>query len=307
MVGAAHSPESIGSHDFDYGGGQIVLTPEVVDARIKKLWQRSLIAATLLGPAEDKPQPTIQKITEAGFTGEVDWLSEKGGYNRTDMKWTKVPYVVRPYGVEFDIFADEVKFGQRSTISRRIEYNTYMMAKFQDTIIYTDMQASAIAGGYTDEASDWSDPTTGTPIKDLQDAKRAISRATQGAVKPNYVVMSELTFGYLTQFDLIKNRLYNTQGPDGYVVTGTVPTILGMTIIQDDQVDPTDAGLLMTGRSGSMTGYLARVEPFQTFYAEGRPAMMPELQWRYWMKARQEPVIEGPECLYVLTGVHGEA
>lgn len=307
MTGAAYTEQ-----DFDYAGAQIHLTPEVIDARIKQIWQKEFKGARLLGFQGNMP-PTIQKVKEEGFQGEVDWLSEKGGYNQTDMKWTKIPKVIRPYGVSFDILTEEFKYQQLSTIARKIALNTYMMVKFEDAVIYNDILAS-IPETSTVPGSDWTitkdatGVTAGDPIADFGKGRRIVRRATKGAVTPDTIVMSEMAFEYLGKFDKIQNRLYYAPpgAEGGYVRTAQIPMLMGMEVMLDDQVDPLDTGRVALGKKGPMLGYLAEVEPLSTLYAEGRAAFHPEIQWRYWERARREPIIEGGETWVLLEGIFGE-
>jgi hypothetical protein len=57
---------------------------------------------------------------------------------------------------------------------------------------------------------------------------------------------------YLAGFDYIKNRLYNPQSADGYIVTGVVQTFMGLVVIEADAIDPDDEGRALVFKNKDM-------------------------------------------------------
>ena len=288
MTGAAYSTKDLSASNNP------LTTPEVVEAGIKLAYQKSVIAKTLLG-YQGIDVSTVSTVEEGDTIGDVDWLSENGALPKLDFQFLKGTKRVRPYGGWFEVTEEQQEDQMVDEISVMIKNCAYAMAYFEDLVIYNDI-INANGLNTIDAKHPWdvsAGASAGDPLFDLQKAKRYVSSATKGQ-KPDVIVMSELTFGYLSAFDAIKNRLYNTQGADGYVVTGSIPTLLGMAIIQDDAVDPTDVGQCLVFKRKDIGIWQERY-PLRTKNIPGSNYGKDQVAFKYTAKAKGEPNIKFPK------------
>ncbi len=288
MSGAAYTTKDLSASNNP------LVSPEVIETGIKLAYQKNTIGKTLLG-YQPITVSTVATVEEGDTSGEVDWLSENGSLPKLDFNFIKGTKRVRPYGCWFEVTEEQQEDNQEDEIAVMVKNAAYAMTYFEDLMIYYDI-IHADGLNTLDAAHPWdvsSGSSAGDPLFDLQTAKRKVSSATKGQ-KPDTIVMSELTFGYLTAFDAIKNRLYNTQGPDGYVVTGSVPTILGMTIIQDDAVDPTDIGQLLMFKKKDIGVWQERYA-LRTKSIPGSTLGKDQVAFKYTAKAKGEPNIKFPK------------
>lgn len=182
----------------------------------------------------------------------------------------------------------------------------YTMAYFEDLMVWNDI-TTAPGVLAIDAKHPWdvnSGTSAGDPLYDVQAAIRKISGATKRQ-KPDTIIMSELTFGYLTGFDVIKSRLYNTQGKDGYAVTGEVPTLLGKRVVIDDAVDPLDVGQLVVMKAKDVGVWQERY-PLRTRSIEGALLGKDNIAYKLTAKAKGEPNIKHPELACLIEGLYTE-
>ncbi|PKG32409.1 hypothetical protein [Methanoregula sp.] len=288
MVGSAYK-------DKDLSASNNPLTsPEVIEAAIKLAYHKNLIGRKLLG-YQNLSISTVSTIEEADTVGDVDWLSENGALPKLDFAFVKGTKRVRPYGGWFEVTEEQQEDNLEDEIRVMINNTAYAMSYFEDLVIYNDI-INATGINSIDATHPWDVSTgadAGVPLKDLQKAKRTVSAATKGQ-KPDTIVISELTFEYLTAFDAIKNRLYNTQGADGYVVTGQVPTLLGMVVVQDDAVDPNDTGQCLVFKQKDIGVWQERYA-IRTKSIPGSNLGKDQIAFKYTAKAKGEPNIKFPK------------
>lgn len=288
MVGSAYSQKDLSASNNP------LITPEVIETAIKLQYQKNMIGRSLLG-YQNIEVSTVSVVEEGDTLGDVDWLSENGALPKMDFTFLKGTKRVRPYGAWFEVTEEQQEDNQEDEIRVMVKNTAYAIAYFEDLVIYNDI-INATGLNTIDAAHPWdvsSGASAGDPLFDLQKAKRTVSAATKGQ-KPDVIVMSELTFGYLAAFDAIKNRLYNTQGADGYVVTGSVPTLLGMGIIQDDAVDPNDTGQCLVFKRKDIGVWQERYA-LRTKSIPGSSYGKDQIAFKYTAKAKGEPNIKFPK------------
>ena len=288
MTGAAYNNKDLSASNNP------LTTPETIETAIKLAYQKNMIGRTLLG-YQSIDTSTVSTVEEGDTVGDVDWLSENGALPKLDFTFLKGTKRVRPYGGWFEVTEEQQEDQLVDEIAVMIKNAAYAMAYFEDLVIYNDI-INAANLNTIDAAHPWDVSTgasAGDPLFDLQKAKRYVSNATKGQ-KPDVIVMSELTFGYLAAFDAIKNRLYNSQGADGYVVTGSVPTILGMAIVQDDAVDPSDIGQCLVFKKKDIGIWQERYA-IRTKSIPGSNLGKDQIAFKYTAKAKGEPNIKFPK------------
>lgn len=288
MTGAAYSQKDLSASNNP------LTTPEVIETAIKLQYQKNLIGRKLLG-YQGLETSTTSTVEEGDAVGDIDWLSENGALPRMDFTFLKGTKRVRPYGGYFEVTEEQQEDQLVDEITVMIKNVAYAMAYFEDLVIYYDI-INATGLNSIDAMNPWdvsSGVGAGDPLFDLQKAKRTVSTATKGQ-KPDVIVMSELTFGYLAAFDAIKNRLYNSQGADGYVVTGSVPTLLGMAVVQDDAVDPEDTGQCLVFKAKDIGIWQERYA-IRTKSIPGANLGKDQVAFKYTAKAKGEPNIKFPK------------
>ncbi|RLI75995.1 hypothetical protein DRP05_13700 [Archaeoglobales archaeon] len=271
------------------------LQPEVVIARIKQVYEKTLIGRQLLG-AEPVQGDSVSWIEEGDIVGNVDWITEEGGFPQLDFKYSKKAKPIRPYGAYFDVTLMERKWARINTISRKINRAVYKMRRFEDDLIFYEILNAT--GIQTFDGTNWTDPTAGDPLADLEHAKRLIRDATEG-MEPTDVIMSSAMYERLTKFDFVRNNNYLQAR---VVETGKVPAIAGLNIVIDNAVDPNDDGQVVVLRRKDI-GYIAEAIPINTIPVDGKTLGNPMLDNRYFNFAMGEPVIDSPELICVITGL----
>jgi len=271
------------------------LQPEVIAARVKQVYEKTLIGRQLLG-VENVQSDSVSWIEEGDIVGNVDWITEDGGFPQLDFKYTKKSKPIRPYGAYFDVTMFERKWARINTVSRKINRAVYKMRRFEDDLIFSEiLNASGI---HTFDGSNWTDTASGDPLADLEHAKRLIRDATEG-LEPTDVIMSSEMYEYLMKFDFVRNNNYLQAR---VVETGRVPAIAGLNIVVDNAVDPDGSGQVVVLRRGDV-GYIAEAIPLTTANVDGKALGNPLLDSRYFNFAMAEPVIDSPELICVITGL----
>jgi hypothetical protein len=297
MTGAAYTKQ-----DFALSNNPQV-TPEVVEAAVKLQYKKNLIGRNLLG-FKSIPVSTVSTNEEGDTEGDINWLSESGALPKLDFTFVRGTKRVRPYGGYFEVTEEQVDDGLEDEVRTMAKNLSYAMSYFEDLTVWNDV-TTATGVGAIDAKNPW-DVTTGEsagdPLFDVQKAIRTVSTATKGQ-KPDCIVMSELTFGYLSAFDVIKNRLYNTQGKDGYAVTGQVPTLLGREVVLDDAVDPTDAGQLVVMKKKDIGVWQER-KAISAKSIEGALLGKDNIAYKLTAKAKGEPNIKFPKLGCVVSGLY---
>ena len=281
------------------------VAPEIVEAGIKLQYKKNLIGKNLLG-FQSIPVSTVSTNMEGETEGDVNWLSESGSLPKLDFTFVRGTKRVRPYGGYFEVTEEQVEDGLEDEVRTMAKNLAYTMAYFEDLMVWNDITTAK--GILTLDVEHPWDVTTGEsagdPLSDIQAAIRKISSATKRQ-KPDVIIMSELTFGYLTGFDVIKSRLYNTQGKDGYVVSGEVPTLLGKQIVIDDAVDPLDVGQLVAMKMKDVGVWQERY-PLRTRSIEGALLGKDNVAYKITAKAKGEPNIKHPELACLIEGLYTE-
>lgn len=299
MTGAAYSTK-----DFALSNNPDV-TPEVIEASVKLQYKKNLIGRNLLG-YQGISVSTVSTNEEDKTEGDVNWLSESGSLPKLDFSFVRGTKRVRPYGGYFEVTEEQVEDGLEDEIRVMVNNTSFTMAYFEDLMVWNDI-INATGVGAIEARYPWDVATgegAGVPLSDIQKGKRTISTATKGQ-KANCIVMSELSFGYLTEFDVIKSRLYNTQGKDGYVVTGEVPTILGLDIVQDDAVDPNDEGRAVVMRAKDI-GIWQERKPITTRTIDGAYYGKDQIAYKLIAKAKGEPNIKYPKLACIIESLFTE-
>jgi len=299
MTGAAYT-----KRDFALSNNPQV-APEIVEAAIKLQYKKNLIGKNLLG-FQSIPVSTVSTNEEGETEGDVNWLSESGSLPQLDFTFTRGTKRVRPYGGYFEVTEEQVEDGLEDEVRTMAKNLSYTMAYFEDLMVWNDI-TTAPGVLAVDAKKPWdvsSGTDAGDPLYDIQAAIRKISGATKRQ-KPDVIIMSELTFGYLTGFDVIKSRLYNTQGKDGYAVTGEVPTLLGKRVIIDDAVDPLDVGQLVVMKAKDVGVWQERY-PLRTRSIEGALLGKDNIAYKLTAKAKGEPNIKHPELACLIQGIYTE-
>lgn len=297
MTGAAYTTK-----DFALSNNPQV-APEVVEAAVKLQYKKNLIGRNLLG-FQSIPVSTVSTNEEGDTEGDIDWLSEGGALPKMDFTFVRGTKRVRPYGGYFEVTEEQVDDGLEDEVRTMAKNLSYAMSYFEDLMVWNDI-TTATGIGAIDAKNPWdvtSGESAGDPLFDIQKAIRTVSSGTKGQ-RPDCIVMSELTFGYLSAFDVIKNRLYNTQGKDGYVVSGEVPTLLGREVVIDDAVDPTDAGQLVVMKKKDIGVWQER-KAISTKSIEGALLGKDNIAYKLTAKAKGEPNIKFPKLGCVISGLY---
>ncbi len=297
MTGAAYTKQ-----DFALSNNPQV-APEVVEAAVKLQYKKNLIGRNLLG-FQSIPVSTVSTNEEGDTVGDITWLSESGGLPKLDFTFVRGTKKVRPYGGYFEVSTEQAQDGYEDEVRTMAKNLSYAMSYFEDLTVWDDVTTAAGIGAI-DAKNPWdvnAGSSAGDPLYDVQKAIRTVSTATKGQ-KPDTIVMSELTFGYLSAFDVIKNRLYNTQGKDGYVVTGEVPTLLGRRVVLDDAVDPSDVGQLVVMKAKDIGTWQERF-PIVTETIKGSLLGKDNVAYKLTAQAKGEPNIKFPKLGCVVSGLY---
>jgi hypothetical protein len=278
----------------------IDIKPPVVAARIKQVYEKTLIGRALM-PTEQVQSDAVAYLEEQDVTGNVSWLQEQGGFPSLDFDHRKKSKAIRPYGAYFDVSMMERRFGLVNTIGRKIERAAYRMRAFEDNLIFKSIMETTGVNEIPD-ATNWNVATgagMGDPISDLEQAKRLIRDTTY--LEATDVIMSSMTFERMTKFDLIRNKLYNSTS---YVESGVVPSLVGLNILIDNAVDKNDDGKMVVLRRNSF-GYLAEAIPLTTVAVPGANTGNIMIDNRYYNMCMAEPIVDAPEFVCVVSGLKG--
>jgi hypothetical protein len=271
------------------------LRPEVIRARVKQVYEKTLIGRTLL-PVEQVNSDAVSWLEEGNIVGNVDWISEKGGFPELDTSYEKKSKPIRPYGAYFDVTLLERHLSRIQTVSRKINRAVYAMRRFEDDLIFNRILNAT--GVNTFDGSNWTDTNNGDPVGDLEKAKRLISDATEGQEATD-VIMSSLMYERLTKFDVVRNNNYLQAA---VVRTGVIPGLAGLNIIRDNAVDPNDDGQIVVLRRGAF-GFIGETIPLTTVSVSGNTLGNPMLDARHYNFAMAEPVIDAAEFITIVTGL----
>jgi hypothetical protein len=280
--------------DLGYGDSP-ALKPEIIRARVKQVYEKTLIGRTLM-PVETVESDAVSWIEEGQIVGNVDWISEKGGFPELDYSYDKKSAPIRPYGSYFDVTLMERRFSRIQTVGRKIDRSTFKMRRFEDDLIWSRVLGAT--GVNTFDGSNWTDTANGDPVGDLEKAKRLIADATEGAQATD-VIMSSIMRERLGKFDVVRNNNYLQAQ---VVQTGVIPGLAGLNIVVDNAVDPNDVGQAVVVRRNAF-GFLAESIPLSTVPVSGANLGNPMIDSRYYNFAMAEPVIDSPEMICILTGL----
>lgn len=288
------NPSPYEMFDFAYADHPAI-QPEVVIARVKQVYEKTLIGRQLLGQ-ETVQGDSVSWIEEGDIVGNVDWISEEGGFPEIDFKWSKKAKPIRPYGAYFDITLMERRWARIATVGRKVNRAVFKMRRFEDDLIFNEIINAT--GINTFDGTDWTDTTNGDPLTDLEQAKRLIRDATEG-MDPTDVIMSSAMYERLTKYDFVRNNNYLQQR---VVETGKIPAIAGLNIVVDNSIDENDAGQIGVLRRRDI-GYIAESIPLTTKPVKGDNLGNPMIDNRYFNFAMGEPVIDSPELICIVTGL----
>lgn len=298
MTGAAYS-----TMDLSMSNNPLI-APETIEAAIKLQYHKNLIGRKLLG-YQKLDVSTTSTVEEGDTEGDVDWLSENGSLPKMDFTFLKGTKRVRPYGGYFEVTEEQQEDSLEDEIRVMINNVAYAMAYFEDLVAFNDI-ISATGISSIDATHPWDVATgasAGDPAYDVGAAKRAVKVATKHTQKADTIVMSSLTIQYLTAFDYIKNRLYNTQGADGYIVTGVLPTFQGLVVVEDDAIDPDDEGRALVFRQKDIGVWQERY-PIRTASIPGANLGKDQIAFKYTAKAKGEPNIKFPKLGCLIEGLY---
>jgi hypothetical protein len=288
------NPSSWTIQDLGYADHP-ALQPEVIIARVKQVYEKTLIGRQLLG-SETVQSDSVSWIEEGDIVGNVDWITEEGGFPQLDFPYSKKAKPIRPYGAYFDVALLERKFARITTVGRKINRAVYKMRRFEDDLIFYEILNAT--GINTFDGSNWTDTANGDPVGDLEHAKTLIRNATEG-MDPTDVIVSSVMYERLTKFDVVRNNLYLQAR---VIETGKIPQLTGLNIIVDNAVDPNDDGQVVVIRRKDV-GYIGEAIPLTPVNVDGKTLGNPMLDNRYFNFAMAEPVVDSSELICVITGL----
>ena len=271
------------------------LRPDVIRARIKQVYEKNLIGRTLM-PVEPQDSDVVSWLKEGDIVGNVDWITEKGGFKMMDSDYTKQGKPIRPYGVQLDVTLMDRRLSRVQTVGRRIERMVNAMRRFEDDLIFNRIINATAANTF--DGTDWTDLVNGDPIGDLEKAKRLVSDATEGGVTDVFV-LSNIMYERLTKFDVVRNNNYLQAQ---VVQTGIIPGLAGMAIIKDNAIDPNDDGVIGVMRRGAF-GFIGETIPLTTVATTGQMLGNPMIDARHSSFQMAEPVVDAGEFITIVTGL----
>jgi len=298
MVGAAYKEKDLSASNNP------LISPEVVESAIKLQYQKNFIGRTLLG-YQPIDVSTVSTVEESDTSGDIDWLSENGALPKLDFTFLKGTKRVRPYGGWFEVTEEQQEDNAEDEIRVMINNVAYAMSYFEDLVIFSDI-ISANGISSIDATKPWdlsAGANAGDPASDVGRAKRAVKTATKFAQRADTILMSSLTIEYLSAFDYIKSRLYNTQGPDGYIVTGVVQTFMGLIVVEDDAIDPDDDGRALVFKKKDIGVWQERYA-IRTKSIPGSTLGKDQVAFKYTAKAKGEPNIKFPKLGCVINDLY---
>jgi len=298
MVGSAYTTKDLSASNNP------LTTPETIEAAIKLQYHKNLIGRNLLGYQKIETS-TTSTIEEGDTQGDIDWLSENGSLPKMDFTFVKGTKRVRPYGGYFEVTEEQQMDQLVDEIRVMVNNVAYSMAYFEDLVIFNDI-ISATGINSIDAKKPWdvaTGSTAGDPAFDVGKAKRAIKVATKYTQRADTILMSSLTIQYMTAFDYIKSRLYNTQGADGYIVTGVVPTFQGLVVVEDDAIDPNDEGRALVFKQKDIGIWQERFG-ITTKSIPGELLGKDMIAFKSTAKAKGEPNIKFPKLGCIIEGLY---
>ena len=271
------------------------LTPEVIMAQIKRRYVKVPTARNML-TIEPIAAPTATWIEEKDIDGKVNFISGKGGFKKIYQNFQKKSISTVPYGVQFDVTRDEFNFQQYVTVDDKItsainEFNAFENDYIWDSILNNPSIPTLSV------AKAWDDPAQGKPLKDLQQAKIAIKAATKKRFSPTTLIVPSQVYSELLDYDFITNALYNNRD---VVATGAIPALNGMTVIENDDVDPEGKGQALVCIPGQL-GKLMETYPFTVVSSGWEAAQNPMVHSTYYMFAQTACALTHPETAVLLT------
>ena len=275
------------------------LTPEVILAQIKRRYVTVPTARNML-TLETIASPTATWITEDELDGKVNFITGKGGFKKIYQNFTKKSISTVPYGVSFEVTRDEFNFQQYVTVNDKITSAINEFNSFENSYIWSSILENPEIPA-VDVISAWTDPTTGKPMKDVQNAKMAVKSATKKRFSPTAIIMSSAVYAELLDYDFFKNGMYYNRD---VVATGAIPTINGMTVIENDDVDPDNVGQALVCVPGQV-GKLMETYPFTMVSSGWEATQNPMIHSTYYMFAQTAAAITHPETAVLLEGLLG--
>lgn len=284
-------------------GNNPALMHEVVEAAIKLKYTENLSAKSLLNTAT-LPSSITSTIVEEAVRGDVQWLTEAGTLPTIQGAFSRETRSLKPYGYQFEITEEQVMDGHTDEVKTLINRGVHALRKFEDTLIFKRiMDASSI--NTLAAARPWDVATgssAGDPVKDLADAVKAINEATEG-FEPDTLVVSGKTYTYLCAYDFVKNTLYNTADKDGFIHTGKLPTLMGMKVMKNNNIDPLDSGKCLVLKSGDIGTWEERI-PLKTKSVDGATLGKPLLDSVTYSYAKADANIKYPKLGCIITGLY---
>lgn len=273
------------------------LTPDVIMAQIKRRYVKVPTARNML-TVEPIAAPTATWIEEKDLDGKVNFISGKGGFKKIYQNFQKKSISTVPYGVQFDVTRDEFNFQQYVTVDDKITSAINEFNSFENDYIWNSILSNPDIPTLNVAAS-WSDETAAKPLKDLQQAKMAIKAATKKRFSPTTVIVPSAVYSELLDFDFVTNALYNNRD---VVATGAIPALNGMTIIENDDVDPEGVGQALVCIPGQL-GKLMETYPFTVVSSGWEANQNPMIHSTYFMFAQTAAAITHPETAVLLEGL----
>lgn len=277
-----------------------MLTPEVILAQIKRRYVKVPTARNML-TLETIAGPTATWIQENDLDGRVNFITGKGGFKKIYQNFSKKSMSTVPYGVSFEVTRDEFNFQQYVTVDEKITSAINEFNSFENSYIWNSILENPEIPSM-DAITPWTDANTGKPLKDIQNAKMAIKSATKKRFSPTAIIMSSATYSELLDYDFLKNGLY--YGNRDVVGTGAIPNLNGLTVIENDDVDPDNVGQALVCVPGQI-GKLMETYPFTMVSSGWEATNNPMIQSTYFMFAQTAPAITHPETAVLIEGLLG--
>lgn len=275
------------------------LTPEVILAQIKRRYVTVPTARNML-TLETIASPTATWIKEDELDGKVNFITGKGGFKKIYQNFSKKSISTVPYGVSFEVTRDEFNFQQYVTVNDKITSAINEFNSFENEYIWSSILENPEIPAVS-AISAWTDANTGKPMKDVQNAKMAIKSATKKRFSPTAIIMSSACYGELLDYDFFKNGMYYNRD---VIATGAIPTINGMTVIENDDVDPDNVGQALVCVPGQV-GKLMETYPFTMVSSGWESTNNPMIHSTYYMFAQTAAAITHPETAVLIEGLLG--
>ncbi|HJK56624.1 MAG TPA: hypothetical protein O0X46_00040 [Methanocorpusculum sp.] len=273
------------------------LTYKVVEAGILKKYHEPSIAKSLL--RENRVVGSaIESTLEGDSRGEVRIVSENGDIPRIDTDFLKKVRSVDWYGGYIEITLDEVEDGRADAVQTKVENLAYAMQLYeQRNILWTVSNAQGLN---TLAGTDWTG-SSADPLRDLQKAKNLVKK--DGLPADTLVISTSLS-EYLSSMDIVKSRIYNTNGSQSFVNTGDLPPLAGLRVVVDDEMDPEGTGVAYVLRTLSCGTWDVR-HPIRTYSVDGKFLGKDMVAYKTVALAKANAYISHPKLITKLTGLLG--